>query len=311
MLSASARAASRMRSKARSLRSTCATSRLIATSRIADWAGSSASAAWVSKLKPSTGGIPATLPGTTIRPGMTPATKPRRAIDGVAERLSFHHKLGVFNLVECARAVGQLHTGLKQRIALARQRHLPTLSGLIKPFDGKRLAASPSRWRHGGQRGIARDQALQRNRRDDINQGVHGGAFFQQRQWKTRHIKRGCIQPGFNTRTDPGFNVGSIAGIVGCSLARLVLARRPSRVCGHGRQYQAAQNGQTNLQITHDHQASSAIEMAASISTATMRDTPCSCIVTPISCLAISMAILLWLMNRNWVSLLMLDTSLA
>ncbi len=40
---------------------------------------------------------------------------------------------------------------------------------------------------------------------------------------------------------------------------------------------------------------------ARSISTATMRETPCSCIVTPISCSAISMAILLWLMNKNCV----------
>ena len=37
------------------------------------------------------------------------------------------------------------------------------------------------------------------------------------------------------------------------------------------------------------------------MSTATMRETPCSCIVTPISCSAISIAILLWLMKRNCV----------
>ncbi len=49
--------------------------------------------------------------------------------------------------------------------------------------------------------------------------------------------------------------------------------------------------------------AASAMDSAASMSTATMRDTPCSCIVTPISCSAISIAILLWEMNRNWVPL--------
>ena len=48
---------------------------------------------------------------------------------------------------------------------------------------------------------------------------------------------------------------------------------------------------------------------ADSMSTATMRETPCSCMVTPISCSAISMAILLWLMNRNCVPALMLDTN--
>ena len=37
------------------------------------------------------------------------------------------------------------------------------------------------------------------------------------------------------------------------------------------------------------------------MSTATTRDTPDSGMVTPTSCSAISMVILLWLMNRNWV----------
>jgi hypothetical protein len=57
-------------------------------------------------------------------------------------------------------------------------------------------------------------------------------------------------------------------------------------------------------------QAASAIDKADSISTATIRLTPCSCIVTPISCCAISIAILLWLMKRNCVPLLISVTSL-
>ena len=56
---------------------------------------------------------------------------------------------------------------------------------------------------------------------------------------------------------------------------------------------------------------SSAIDKADSMSTATMRETPCSCMVTPMSCWAISMAILLWLMKRNCVSVLMLITRRA
>jgi hypothetical protein len=47
------------------------------------------------------------------------------------------------------------------------------------------------------------------------------------------------------------------------------------------------------------------------MSTATMRETPCSCIVTPISCSAISIAILLWLMKRNCVPLAHLGHELA
>ena len=40
---------------------------------------------------------------------------------------------------------------------------------------------------------------------------------------------------------------------------------------------------------------------ASSISTATTFETSCSGIVMPTSCSAISIVILLWLMNRNWV----------
>ena len=46
-------------------------------------------------------------------------------------------------------------------------------------------------------------------------------------------------------------------------------------------------------------QVDSAMDTADSMSTATIRDTPCSCMVTPMSCSAISMAILLWEMNKN------------
>src|SRR5690606_8713760 len=83
-----------------------------------------------------------------------------------------------------------------------------------------------------------------------------------------------------------------------------------------------AQQDQTDLQITHcqpreELRPSSLVAMvqdiascwpslqasascsADSISTATMRDTPCSCIVTPTSCLAICMAILLCEIKRN------------
>src|SRR3990167_5327239 len=48
---------------------------------------------------------------------------------------------------------------------------------------------------------------------------------------------------------------------------------------------------------------------ACSMSTATTRDTPDSGMVTPTSCPAISMVILLWLMNRNWVCADILFTS--
>ncbi len=58
-------------------------------------------------------------------------------------------------------------------------------------------------------------------------------------------------------------------------------------------------------------QAASARRIAPGMSTVTMRDTPCSCIVTPISCSAISMAMRLWLMKRNCVAFDISVTSLA
>src|SRR5258708_7780613 len=60
---------------------------------------------------------------------------------------------------------------------------------------------------------------------------------------------------------------------------------------------------ETDLQFAHAQAAagSSRSFRASSISTATTRDTPRSCMVTPTSWCAISMVILLWLINRNWV----------
>ena len=96
------------------------------------------------------------------RPGhlFTHLGKVRRAVDGIAKGLCLHHKLGVFNFIERARTVGQLHPGLKHRIALARQRHLPALRQFVESFNGKGLAASPASGRHGGQCRITRDQPL-------------------------------------------------------------------------------------------------------------------------------------------------------
>src|SRR5450830_1033330 len=56
------------------------------------------------------------------------------------------------------------------------------------------------------------------------------------------------------------------------------------------------------VKLQHQAACTSEVKLeAASMSTATIRDTPCSCMVTPISWLAISIAILLCEMNRNWV----------
>ena len=128
-------------------------------------------------------------------------------------------------------------------------------------------------------------------------------------------------RPGFRSRAGSGgsrleSNTGSWRSTMAWGsathgdlrLARRVPARGPGVVGHQGGQHQAAQDRQAQRKTA---QAASAMDTADSMSTATMRETPCSCIVTPISCSAISMAILLWLMKRNWVPRLMLVTSLA
>src|SRR5258708_16536572 len=82
-----------------------------------------------------------------------------------------------------------------------------------------------------------------------------------------------------------------------------VRAFLPLVVQKNGRDDHGADAQETDLQIAHVQAAagSSRSFRASSISTATTRDTPRSCIVTPTSWCAISMVILLWLMNRNWV----------
>ena len=88
-------------------------------------------------------------------------------------------------------------------------------------------------------------------------------------------------------------------GALGC-----IATRSPGVIGNDQRQQHHAQDGQTDLQVTHVRkrffnnrdgkvQENSAMDKADSMSTATIRDTPCSCMVTPISCSAISMAILL------------------
>src|SRR6185503_11648131 len=72
----------------------------------------------------------------------------------------------------------------------------------------------------------------------------------------------------------------------------------------HRRDHHHAYREQPDLELAHGRRqaaSSSRILSASSMSTATTRDTPDSGMVTPISWVAISMVILLWLMNRNCV----------
>ena len=126
-------------------------------------------------------------------------------------------------------------------------------------------------------------------RRRGIQQRVHQGGAGMLRQIGDIHP----IQSRIKTRVvvaQPGLCVGAL----GC------IAAVGPRVVGHDQaQQDHPYDGQTDLKGTHGIALSRfraqacAMDRADSISTATMRETPCSCIVTPINCCAISMAILL------------------
>ena len=230
-----------------------------------------------------------------------------RAVHQVAERMGFHHKLGEFDVVDGSRPVGQLHTGLKSAVTLAWHRQLPTPVELVVALDGKGLAAHAAGRRQGSQGRIARHRVFQGDAGKPVNQRVEQRLFFGHRQGKARQLQRCVVQYGFHaTRV-----VDCAAGWRGRRLARQISPRQPPAVQANRKQKQATSQCQRQLQGTNVHQAALASVIAASMSTTTMRETPCSCMVTPMSCSAISMAILLWLMNKNWVSRLMRATRRA
>ena len=231
--------------------------------------------------------------------------KIRRATKGITKGLGFHDELGKLDVVQRAGAVGQLNTCLQLHITLPHHRKFPTQMPFGLALNGERLAAdTPGGW-HGSKHRVARHRAFHGDRRNHINQGIQRRLFLWHRQGKAGVLKDLPVQGGLN-RTGGTF----WPGLNGLRLTWLVLARQPDVLHQHPEQHQSACDDQPPLQLAHVYPAS-VIERAASMSTATMRDTPCSCIVTPINCLAISIAILLWLMNKNWVSRLMLVTSLA
>ena len=197
-----------------------------------------------------------------------------RRIDGVGKRLGLDHKLRKLDLVERARAVGQLHAGLKALVALAGRGGLPLLRHLVETLDGKGLAARAARGRQRRQCGVARHRLLGLQRGDDVDQrvqpqtalvqqGRHGqlhgivgihrvagglGAAVQAVKGSAIHglgyigIERGLLaQRG----------LGSALGLLRHGALGRVAARGPG-VVGHDQgQHQAADDGQTQLQCAH------------------------------------------------------------
>ena len=73
-----------------------------------------------------------------------------RATQSIGKGLHLHHKFRVLNIVQRAAAVGQLHAGLHELVALASEGHFPRLRCLIETLNGKGFAAHATRSRHGG-----------------------------------------------------------------------------------------------------------------------------------------------------------------
>mmetsp|Transcript_10595 Transcript_10595/g.43232 ORF Transcript_10595/g.43232 Transcript_10595/m.43232 type:complete len:374 (-) Transcript_10595:2006-3127(-) len=232
-----------------------------------------------------------------------------KAADAVGESLDLLHELRVLDLVERAAAVGHFQAGLELAVALPRRGQLP-LAGLgMQALDLQRLGTGAAAAGLVLQRQLAGHRMLDRDRRNRVDQRVDARRRAPQRagyrgQAHRKWLGLGGRIAGHRRRVEMRLLHAQRVGTPGACLAR-----RPGAMGHHARQHHAAGHRE-KLGQGHTH-ASSAIARALSMSTATIRDTPCSCIVTPISCSAISIAILLCEMKRNWVTRLICETSLA
>ena len=169
-----------------------------------------------------------------------------RAVDRIAELLRLDDKLGVFDFIQCAGPVRQLHPGLERRITLAWRRGLPLAAEPVQTLHGKRLAAdAPCRW-HGRQRGLAGYRTLQRNRGHHVDQGVHAGPFFGRRQRELLRRKGIAV----HARLDAA-GPCTLVRLRWRSLPRRHFARGPGTMRHHCRQYKPTGNRQTDLQRAH------------------------------------------------------------
>ena len=170
-----------------------------------------------------------------------------RPVDRIGKPLGLHDEFGIFDLVEVACAVGQLHTGLEGPVTLPRQRGFPFARDVVQALDRKGLAAGTPGWRQGGQRRIPGHQALQRDRCDDVNQGVQTRLFVRVQHRDQRTAKAGIqsgILPGRRVRFRGAFRRHGI----GLGLPGGIPAGGPGAVGDHGSQHQAASDRKADLE---------------------------------------------------------------
>jgi len=243
----------------------------------------------------------------------------RGRADRLREGLELLHELGELDLVERAVAVGHLHARLELAVARVRGDSLPLARLAVEALDEEGLGADAVGAGQVRQHALAGDGSVDAQGGDGVDQRVqaHGAPGGCQ---AAVGACRGGGQLVVDGRRHFAAQRGLAPQVVVDHHAQAArppgdAARLPHALGDDADEHEQRQRDQGSGEVQGHRgdvdQAASAMDSAASMSTATMRETPCSCIVTPISCSAISIAILLWLMKRNWVSRLIAVTSLA
>ena len=119
------------------------------------------------------------------------------AVNRICKGLRFHDKFRKLDLVQRPGAVGQLHTGLKRTVALARLRGFPGAGRHAQAFNGKRFAPGAARARHGGQGCFAGDHRVDGDRGNHVDQRIEPG-FFLGRSQRGQRVQAGVpVKAGF------------------------------------------------------------------------------------------------------------------
>ena len=221
-----------------------------------------------------------------------------------AKALHSLHELRVFDLVERAGPAGELHARLQLAVAApgAGASQAPvslsspsTMTSLLPTwrFDGRwARTTSPAT----GASSVIGAQA-------SMSASSCSGRRFETRRAGAAASSRCAVVVRERRPVAVARRRGArLFAHAGDGALRPGAARLPRAVRDDAGEDDAAERGQGDGEAVQGAagvgQAASASRIAPGMSTVTMRETPCSCIVTPISCSAISIAMRLWLMNR-------------
>ena len=159
----------------------------------------------------------------------------------VGEGFYLLHKFGVFDVVERAAAVGQLHARLQFTVAAACLQRLPGAGFGVEALDVERFGAGAARRRQMLQRQFGADGRFQRHRHDGVDQRVqprHALVCASRRRRVVEGRRAVCIVGRAVHGRLGAF--GQCAGLGG--LARLRPPCRPPGLRGQHQQHQDAQD---------------------------------------------------------------------